>query len=46
MPPHPLMNLEIQKYYQDDPQLSLRKEPKFNGFYLRNNLLKIKDGHM
>ena len=33
MLPHPLTNFEIQKYFQ--------KEPKFNGFYLRNNLLKI-----
>ena len=36
MPPHPLTNLEIQKYYQN--------EPKFNGVYSRNNLTKIKDG--
>ena len=36
MPPHPLTNLEIQKYYQN--------EPKFNGVYSRNNLPKIKDG--
>ena len=36
MPPHPLKNLEIQKYYQ--------KEPNFNGVYSRNNLCKIKDG--
>ena len=36
MPPHPLENFEIQKYYQN--------EPKFNGAYLRNNLSKIKDG--
>ena len=33
MLPHPLTNFEIQKY--------LQKEPKFNGVYLRNNLLKI-----
>ena len=32
MPPHPLTSFEIQKYYQN--------EPKFNGVYLRNNLLK------
>ena len=31
-----LINFEIQKYYQN--------EPKFNGVYSRNNLLKIKDG--
>ena len=36
MPPHPLANFEIQKYYQN--------EPKFNGVYSRNNLSKIKDG--
>ena len=33
---HPLTNVEIQKYYQN--------EHKFNGVYSRNNLLKIKDG--
>ena len=32
MPPHPLNNIEIQKYYQN--------EPRFNGVYLRNNFLK------
>ena len=36
MPPHPLTNFEIQKYYEN--------EPKFNGVYLRNNLSKINDG--
>ena len=36
MPPHPLTNFEIQKYYEN--------EPKFNGVYSRNNLPKIKDG--
>ena len=36
MPPHPLTNFEIQKYYQN--------EPKFNGIYSKNNLPKIKDG--
>ena len=36
MPPHPLTNFEIQKYYQN--------EPKFNHVYSRNNLSKIKDG--
>ena len=36
MPPHPLTNFEIQKYYQN--------EPKFNGVYSRNNLPKLKDG--
>ena len=36
MPPHPLINFEIQKYYQN--------EPRFNGVYSRDNLPKIKDG--
>ena len=37
MPPHPLTNFEIQKYYQN--------EPRFNGVFSRNNLPKtIKDG--
>ena len=36
MPPHPLTNFEIQKYYQN--------ESKFYGIYSRNNLPKMKDG--
>ena len=36
MPPHPLTNFEIQKCYQN--------EPKFNGTYSRNNLLKMRYG--
>ena len=37
IPPHPLTNFEIQKYYQH--------EPRFNGIFSRNNLpKKIKDG--
>ena len=37
MPPHPLTNFEIQKYNKN--------EPRFNGFFLRNNLpKKITDG--
>ena len=36
MPRNPLINFEIQKYYQN--------ETKFNGAYLRNNLPRIKDG--
>ena len=37
IPPHPLTNFEIQKYYKN--------EPRFNGFFSRNNLPKnIKDG--
>ena len=35
MPPYPLINFEIRKYYQN--------EPKFNGVYSRNNLSKIKE---
>ena len=35
-PPHPLTNFQIQKYYQN--------KPKVNGFYLRNDLPKLKDG--
>ena len=35
MPPHPLNNFEIQKYYQN--------EPRFNDVYSRDNLPKIKD---
>ena len=33
---HSLANIEVQKYYQN--------EPKFNGAYLRNNLPKLKGG--
>ena len=37
MPPHPLTNFEIQKYYQN--------EPRFNGVYSRDHLsVAIKDG--
>ena len=37
MPPHPLTNFEIQKYYQN--------QPRFNGVFSRDNLSKkIKDG--
>ena len=37
IPPHPLTNFEIQKYYEN--------EPRFNGVFPRNNLpKKIKDG--
>ena len=37
MPPHPLTNFKIQKYYQN--------QPRFNGVYSRDNLPdKIKDG--
>ena len=33
MPPHPVTNFEIQRYYQN--------ESKFNDVYSRNNLFKI-----
>ena len=36
MPPHPLTNFEIQKYY--------RNEPIFNGVYSRDNPTERKDG--
>ena len=36
MPPHPLTNFEIQKVYHN--------QPKFNGVYSRNYLLKVKNG--
>ena len=36
MPPHLLTKFDIQKYDQN--------EPRFNGVYSRDNLLKIKDG--
>ena len=36
MPPYPLTNFEIQKYYKNGP--------RFNGVYSRDNLPKIKDG--
>ena len=37
MPPHSLINFEIQKYYQN--------EPRFNGVYYRHNVPeKINDG--
>ena len=32
MPPHPLTNFELEKYYDN--------EPRFNGVYSRNNLPK------
>ena len=35
MPPHPLINFEIQKYYQNKLRL--------NGVYSRDNLPKMKD---
>ena len=35
MPPHPLTNFEIKKYYQN--------VSRFNGLYSRDNLPEIKD---
>ena len=43
MPPHPLTNFEIQKYYQNDAQRSSKNEPRFNGAYSSDNLPKIKE---
>ena len=36
--PHPLTNFEIQKYHKN--------ESRFNGVYSRDNLPKIKHGHI
>ena len=36
MPPYPLTNFQIQRYYQN--------EPRFNCVYSRDNLHRIKDG--
>ena len=36
MPPQPLTNFEIQKFYKN--------ESRFNGVFSRNNLPKKKDG--
>ena len=37
IPPHPLTNPEIKEYYEN--------EPRFNGIYSKNNLLKtLKNG--
>ena len=36
IPPHPLTNFEIQKYYKN--------EPRFDGVFSRNNLPKKKGG--
>ena len=44
MQPHLLTDFETQKYYQNDAQMSLNNESKFNGVYSRNYLPKIKDG--
>ena len=36
MPPHPLTNFEIHKYYEN--------EPRFNGLFSRNNIHKKNKG--
>ena len=36
MPPHPLTNFDIQKYYEN--------EPRFNGVYSRYNLPRRNKG--
>ena len=36
IPPHPLTNFKIQKYY--------KHEPRFNGYFSINNLFKKKTG--
>ena len=36
IPPHPLTNFEIQKYYQNGP--------RFTGVYSRDNVPNVKDG--
>ena len=35
MPPHPLSSFEIQKFYHN--------QPRFNGVYSRDNLLKMQE---
>ena len=45
MPPHPLTDFEIQKYYKNDAQRSSKNETRFNRVYSRDNLsVNIKDG--
>ena len=36
MPPYPITNFEMENHCQN--------HPKFNGIFLRNNLLKLKYG--
>ena len=43
IPAYPLKNFEMQRHYQDDVQLILKNESKFNGVYSRNNLPEIKN---
>ena len=44
MPPHPLNDFEIQKYYHNHTQWSQKNKTRFNCVYSRDNLPKIKDG--
>ena len=45
MPPHPLTNFEIMKYYENDAKRSSKNETRFNGVYSGDNLPnKIRDG--
>ena len=44
MPPHPLTNFEIQKYYHNHAQRSSKNETSLNGVDFRDNLPNIKDG--
>ena len=44
MQPCPSTNFEIQKYYQNNAQLSSKDEPKFDGNYSRSNLPKTRNG--
>ena len=45
MPPHPLTNFEIQKYYKNHVKRSLKNETKFAGVFPRDNLPnEIKNG--
>ena len=48
MPPHPLTNFKIQKYYENEPRFIVQKyyenEPRFIGVISRDNMLtKVKD---
>ena len=45
MPPHPLTNFKIQKYYHNHAKWSSKNETRFNGVYSRDNLsVKTKGG--
>ena len=40
---HPLINFELQRYNQNESAVN-QAQQRFNGFYSRNSLPKIKDG--